>query len=50
MSNRSFGVILLCVWLILTGILSLTNFRFEAEHIIMGLLALSAGVLILLGK
>ncbi len=50
MSNRSFGVILLCVWLILTGVLAVTNIRFEAASIIMGVLAIASGTLILFGK
>jgi hypothetical protein len=50
MNNRSYGVICLCVFLICYGLIALTNFRFAAEDIIMGILAIAAGVLILMGK
>ncbi len=50
MNNRSLGVIALCIWLILTGILAVTNISFAAAPIIMGVLAIIAGGLILLGR
>lgn len=49
-SNRSFGMILLGVWLLLSGLLALTDLSFEGQGVIMGLLALVAGVLILLNR
>ena len=48
--SKSFGVILLAIWLILTGILQLTNITFVAAAIILGCLAIGAGVCLLLGK
>lgn len=42
--------IALAVWLILTGILLVTNIRFEAQGLILGVLAIAAAVLLLFGK
>ena len=46
-TTRSIGMILLAVWLILTGIASIATL--PIPPIVMGVLALIAGVLILLG-
>ena len=43
---RSIGFILLAVWLVLTGLMAITSFKFESSALIMGLLALAAGVLL----
>jgi hypothetical protein len=45
---RRYGFILLAIWLILTGLISLFNFHFSGEAVVLGLLALAAGVLLLL--
>jgi hypothetical protein len=50
MSNRSFGVIALSIWAILSGALVLTNITFTAAPIILALLLIAAGVLLLLGR
>ena len=42
--------ILLALWLILYGVLALTNITVAAVGIIMGVLAIGAAVLLLLGK
>jgi uncharacterized membrane protein HdeD (DUF308 family) len=47
---RSIGMILLAIWLILTGLITLFNLGFAGISIIMGLLALIAGILILMGR
>jgi hypothetical protein len=47
--TRSAGMIVLAIWLILTGLLALFNISFSNQGIIMGVLALIAGILILLG-
>jgi uncharacterized membrane protein HdeD (DUF308 family) len=47
---RSVGMILLAIWLILTGLIALFNLAFAGVSIIMGLLALVAGILILIGR
>ncbi len=43
------GFILLAIWLILTGLIALLGLSFSGLGLIMGLLALVAGILILLG-
>ncbi len=49
-SMGGLGAILLAVWLIATGLIALTGFSFTGRDIIMGILALAAGVLILLKR
>jgi hypothetical protein len=44
----NWGFVLLAIWLILEGIIRLTSF--SALGVIMGLLALAAGILLLLGN
>ena len=44
------GMILLAIWLILTGLLSLPGVSFPSSGIVMALLAIAAGVLILLRR
>ena len=44
------GLLLLAVWLILTGLISLLGLTFEGLGTLMALLALGAGVLILLQR
>lgn len=50
MNNRSLGVILLCVFLIVYGVLAVTNIEFALSGAILGLLALAAGILIAMGR
>lgn len=47
--THNWGMLLLAIWLILTGLMILIA-GFVIPSIIMGLLALVAGVLILLGR
>ena len=47
---RNFGMILLAVWLILYGVIPLLSLRFSGLPLIMVILAIAAGVLILLNK
>jgi hypothetical protein len=51
LAGRSIGMILLGLWLILTGLLSVLNVRVSAT-VMMGLavLAIIAGLLILIGR
>lgn len=49
-SSRRVGWILLGAWLILTGLLSLVNLAFAGLTLLLGLLALAAGVLILIDR
>lgn len=48
--SRKIWVILLAVWLLLWGLLHITNFKFESENLIMGVLAIAAAVLIAFDK
>ena len=48
--TRSLGVPLLGVWLILSGLISIINLSFAGLGLLMGLLALVAGVLLLMGR
>jgi hypothetical protein len=44
------GMFLLAIWLIITGLLPLINLSFEGISVVMGVLALAAGVLLLLRR
>jgi hypothetical protein len=48
--SRKIGVVLLAIWLVLTGFLAVTNFRFEQEHFVMGILAIAAGIFLALDR
>lgn len=47
---RNLGMILLSIWLIITGLLPLINLTFEGITIVMGVLALAAGALLILRR
>ena len=47
---KNLGMLLLGIWLILNGLIALLSFSFHGLFIIMGLLAVVAGVCILLGR
>ena len=48
--TRSIGMLLLSIWLILTGLLQLVKFSFTGLDIIMAILAIAAGIFILLDR
>ena len=48
--KRNIGLMLLAVWLILTGIVPLLNFSFTGLGAVMAVLAIAAGVLIAVGR
>lgn len=48
--NRNLGMLLLAIWLILQGLVSLLGLSFAGIVPLSGILALAAGVAILLGK
>lgn len=51
LGSRSVGMLLLGVWLILTGLLPLLNMRLSATvSTVLAVLAIVAGILILLGR
>ena len=50
LGSRSLGMLLLGVWLILTGLLPLLNMRFSSTvPTVLAVIAVVAGILILLG-
>jgi hypothetical protein len=48
--TRNIGFLLLGIWLILTGLISILNFSFSGLGVIMAILAIAAGIFILLGR
>lgn len=50
MKIKSIGMLLLAIWLILTGLIQLIGLSFAGLPVIMGILAIIAGVLLLIGK
>jgi len=48
--TKSIGMVLLSIWLILTGLITLLSFSFAGLPVIMAILAIAAGVFILLGR
>jgi hypothetical protein len=48
--TQNMGMLLLAIWLILTGLITLLGLSFQGLPLIMGIVALAAGILILLGR
>jgi hypothetical protein len=48
--TRNLGMLLLGIWLLLTGLISLLGLGFSGLGSLMGLLALAAGVAIMVGR
>jgi hypothetical protein len=48
--TRNLGMLLLAIWLILTGLMPLLNLSFQGVGTIMAILAIAAGVLLLVGR
>ena len=48
--TKNLGMLCLSAWLILTGLIPLVNLSFSGLGTIMEILAIAAGVLLLLGK
>ena len=48
--NKNLGMMLLGIWLVLHGLVALFSLSFSGLGVILGILALAAGALILLGK
>lgn len=48
--TKNLGLLLLSIYLILSGLATLANFSFNGMHVVMGGLALAAGILILIGR
>ena len=49
LAGRSIGFLLLCFFLIVYGILRVTNIHFAGDGVIEGALAILSGILLLLG-
>ena len=47
---KNLGMLLLSIWLILSGLIALISLSFQGLPLIMGILAIAAGILILLGR
>jgi len=47
---KSWGVILLAIWLIIYAVVTLTNLQIVAMTVIQGCLAAGAGICLLIGK
>jgi hypothetical protein len=50
MPNKNLGMLLLAIWLIVSGLINLIGLHFAGLGIVMGVLAIAAGVLIIMGK
>jgi hypothetical protein len=48
--TKNIGMLLLAVWLILTGLIPLLNFSFSGLGLVMGILAIASGVFIVIGR
>ena len=48
--TRNLGMLLLAAWLILTGLVPLLSLSFSGLSTLMAILALAAGVLIVIGR
>jgi hypothetical protein len=48
--TRNLGMLLLAIWLILSGLMPLLSLSFSGAATIMSILAVAAGVLILAGR
>ena len=48
--TKNLGMILLGIWLIMTGLIPLLDFNFQGLTLIMAIFAVATGVLILLGR
>ena len=48
--GRGLGMILLSVWLILTGLFPLLSIHFSNQGTLMGILAIAAGVFLLMAR
>jgi hypothetical protein len=48
--TRNIGMLLLAVWLIATGLISILSLSFTGLGVVMAILAIAAGVFILIGR
>jgi hypothetical protein len=48
--TRNIGMLLLAIWLIATGLISVLSLSFTGLGVIMAILAIAAGIFILIGR
>jgi len=48
--TSNIGMLLLAAWLVLTGLIPLLNFNFSGLGVVMAVLAIAAGILIVVGR
>jgi hypothetical protein len=48
--TRNIGMLLLAIWLVLTGLIPLLGLSFSGVGLLMGILAIAAGVCIAIGR
>lgn len=48
--TKNLGMLLLSIWLVVQGLMQLLNFSFSGLYLIMGILAIAAGIMISLEK
>jgi hypothetical protein len=48
--TKKLGLILLGIWLVVTGLISVLDLSFSGLGLLMGILAIVAGLLLLLGR
>jgi hypothetical protein len=48
--TRNIGMLLLAIWLIATGLISILSLSFSGLGVIMAILAIASGIFILLGR
>ncbi len=48
--TKNIGMLLLAIWLILYGLIALFGLGFKGSDVVMGLLAIAAGIFILIGR
>jgi len=48
--TRNIGMLLLALWLLLTGLVPLLNLSFSGAGTLMAILAIAAGVLVIVGR
>lgn len=49
-TNRNLGMLLLGIWLVLTGLIQLVHLHFSGLSLLMAVLALIAGLLVAIGR
>jgi len=50
MRIKDLGMLLLSIWLILTGLIAILHLSFTGEDIVMAVIAIAAGILLLLRR